>query len=87
MRNIHNKKRISKVVVDSNLCIGAATCIVVAPKVFDLDSEGIAVVIEKGECADDNTLFMAAQSCPTQAIFLYDENGVLIFPTENTDKT
>lgn len=71
--------KIGKIVVDRNLCIGAASCIAVAPGVFELDSENKAVVYnDKG--ADDETILLAAQSCPTQAILLFDEEGNQIFP-------
>lgn len=73
-------KKIAKIVVDRKLCISAGTCIVVAPEAFELDGEGIAVVKEGAKDLDDDTLLMAAQSCPTQAIFLFDENGDQIFP-------
>ena len=47
--------KIGKIVVDRNLCIGAASCIAVAPGVFELDSENKAVVYnDKG--ADDETI-------------------------------
>ena len=68
-----------KIVVDRNLCIGAASCIAVAPGVFELDSENKAVVYnDKG--ADDETILLAAKSCPTQAILVFDEEGNQIFP-------
>jgi|SRR3972149_5364663 len=71
--------KIGKIVVDRNLCIGAASCIAVAPEVFELDSENKAVVYnDKG--ADDETILLAAQSCPTQAILIFDEDGNQIFP-------
>ena len=71
--------KIAKIVVDRNLCIGAASCIAVAPGVFELDSENKAVVYnDKG--ADDETILLAAQSCPTQAILLFDEDGNQVFP-------
>lgn len=71
--------KIGKIIVDRNLCIGAASCIAVAPGVFELDSENKAIVYnDKG--ADDETILLAAQSCPTQAILLFDEEGNQIFP-------
>ena len=71
--------KISKIVVDRNLCIGAASCIAVAPGVFELDKENKAVAYDaKG--ADDETILLAAKSCPTQAIILFDEEGKQIFP-------
>lgn len=70
---------IAKIVVDRDLCIGAASCVAVAPGVFLLDGENKAVVYDaKG--ADDETIMLAAQSCPTRAIFLYDAEGNQIFP-------
>lgn len=71
--------KIGKIVVDRNLCIGAASCIAVAPGVFELDSENKAVVYnDKG--ADDETILLAAKSCPTQAILVFDEDGNQVFP-------
>lgn len=71
--------KIGKIVVDRNLCIGAASCVAVAPGVFELDSENKAVVYNpKG--ADDETILLAAKSCPTQAILVFDEDGNQIFP-------
>lgn len=71
--------KISKIIVDRHLCIGAASCIAVAPGVFDLDGENKAVVYnDKG--ADDETILLAAQSCPTRAILLFDEEGNQIYP-------
>lgn len=71
--------KIGKIVVDRDLCIGAASCIAVAPGVFELDGENKAVVYnDKG--ADDETILLAAKSCPTQAILLFDEEGNQIFP-------
>ena len=71
--------KIGKIVVDRNLCIGAASCLAVAPGVFELDAENKAVVHnDKG--ADDETILLAAQSCPTRAIILFDEEGKQIYP-------
>ncbi|MEK7164909.1 MAG: ferredoxin [Patescibacteria group bacterium] len=77
-----NKRKIIKVVVDRALCIGAASCIAVAPDVFALDSENIAVV-KADAPLDDDMLLLAAQSCPTNAIFLYDEEGKQVYPSVN----
>jgi ferredoxin len=73
-------KKIVKIVVDRKACIGAATCIVVSPAAFDLDSENIAVIKPGAEALSDQELLMAAQACPTQAIFLYDAQGNQVFP-------
>jgi ferredoxin len=61
-------KKIHKVVVDRKACIGAATCVILAPKAFEMDDENIALVRESAHEVDDDTLLMAAQSCPTGAV-------------------
>jgi len=71
--------KIAKIYVDRDLCIGAASCVAIAPGVFQLDEENKAYVVsDKG--ADDETILLAAQSCPTKAIILYDEDGNQIYP-------
>jgi len=70
---------IGKIVVDRDLCIGAASCIAVTPATFELNGENKAIVID-ANAADDKTLKMAAQSCPTKAILLFDKEGKQIYP-------
>ncbi|MBI4079308.1 MAG: ferredoxin [Candidatus Levybacteria bacterium] len=78
-----------KVKVDRNLCIGAASCVAVAPNTFELDSEGKAVIKKKdgtttsdfvnySEINDNETnIEHAAKSCPVNAIIIVevDEQG------------
>ena len=71
--------KIGKIVVDRDLCIGAASCIAVAAKTYELDGENKAIVIDPN-AVDDETLMLSAQSCPTRAIFLFDKDGKQIFP-------
>jgi len=73
------KARIAKIYVDRDLCIGAASCVAIAPGVFQLDAESKAYVVNP-KAADDETILLAAQSCPTKAIILYDEEGNQIYP-------
>jgi ferredoxin len=87
--------KIKKITVDRNLCIGVATCMISAGKVFEFDGENKAVVnmkdgsktsgpVDRGNITDteisDETLIKAAQSCPTKAIILHDEEGKQIYP-------
>ena len=69
-----------KIIVDRDLCIGAAKCVDAAPKVFRLDEKRKAVVIDPlGN--DSDAIQEAAESCPTQAITLVDEEtGKQLFP-------
>lgn len=62
-------------------CIGAASCVAVAPKTFKLDGENKAVVIQAtGDPDTDEAILLAAQSCPTAAIEVYDQDGKKIWP-------
>jgi ferredoxin len=70
---------ISKIVIDRDLCIGAASCLAVSGETYNLDNENKAVVID-ADSVDDDTLIMSAESCPTKAILLFDKTGKQIFP-------
>lgn len=89
------KTRIGKIMVDRALCIGAASCVAVAPTGFELDAENKAVIRRKtpppssdttlrkdmeDQTVDDETLILAAKSCPTAAISIFDEEGNQIYP-------
>lgn len=68
-----------KVVVIPSKCIGAASCVAIAPKTFKLNQQNIADVLP-GEHEDDQTVLLAAQSCPTAAVEVYDESGKKLWP-------
>lgn len=63
-----------KIVVDENLCIGAAPCVAIAGAVFQLNEEGKAFVVD-AYGADDETIKLAAEACPVRAILLFDEES------------
>ncbi|OGK30195.1 hypothetical protein A3F29_00810 [Candidatus Roizmanbacteria bacterium RIFCSPHIGHO2_12_FULL_33_9] len=66
--------------VDRDLCIGAATCIAVAVKTFNLDTEAKAVILDSADEETRDAIIEAAKSCPTAAIIIHDENGKQIYP-------
>ena len=80
--------------VDPDLCIGAASCVTVAPEFFQMNEENKAYVLDHGTeptartyervievTADEQeNILLAAQSCPTLAIFIFDESGKQLFP-------
>ena len=66
--------------IDRDLCIGAATCIAIAPKAWALDDEAKAIILDTADEESDETLIEAAKSCPVMAIFITDEDGKQIFP-------
>jgi ferredoxin len=64
---------IKKIIVDPDLCIGCGTCAAIAPDVFEIDETGKSVV-KNMNGADEETIKLAASSCPAKAILLSDEN-------------
>lgn len=70
-----------KVTVKRDLCIGAASCVAISPKVFQLDGENKAIILD-GATDEEANILMAAQSCPTKAIIIENaETGEKIWPT------
>ena len=73
------KSKIGKIEVDRDLCIGAATCVVLAPKTYDLDSENKAILKNPpGDC--DQEIIDGAKSCPVLAVKIFDKKGKQIVP-------
>lgn len=68
-----------KIKVDQELCVSVASCVAIAGKTFALDENGLAIV-KDGEHDDDATIIAAAESCPTKAIHLFDNDGKQIYP-------
>lgn len=63
-----------------HLCIGAASCVAISPDVYELDSGNIAIFKADAHDTEDN-LLAAAQSCPTKAIEIFDnETGAKVWP-------
>jgi len=66
--------------IDRDLCIGAATCVALAPKAWALDDEAKAIILDTTEEESDTALLEAAKGCPVMAIFITDETGKQIYP-------
>jgi ferredoxin len=69
-----------RVRIDREKCIGSANCIASAPTVYRLDETNRALLIDP-ETVDDETLLLSAESCPTEAIVLEDDEGRRIYPS------
>ncbi|NLJ79790.1 MAG: ferredoxin [Firmicutes bacterium] len=54
--------------IDPDLCIGCALCAEICPEVFEMGDDGLAHVIEGGNCEEAGCCQEAADSCPTEAI-------------------
>jgi ferredoxin len=66
--------------IDRDLCIGASTCVAIAPKAWELDGEAKAIILDTCDQESDETLLEAAKGCPVMAIFITDAAGKQIFP-------
>ena len=73
--------KIRRIVVDRQGCIGAQSCVVIAPGVFQMDEDNLAYVVNP-DSEDEDTIVLAAQSCPTLAVHLYDSDAGKIFPEQ-----
>jgi ferredoxin len=61
----------AKIAVEREACMGSGNCVYWAPGVFDLDDDGIAVVL--GDLAGNEELVrVAMENCPTSAISIVD---------------
>ena len=69
-----------KIGVERGLCIGAATCIAVSPKVYVLDKEAKAIILDSADEDTIENIIESAKACPVAAIIIEDAQGNRIFP-------
>jgi len=55
--------------VNRDACMGSGNCQFWAPGVFEIDDDGIAVVVDAAAAPEDK-IVLAADGCPTKAITL-----------------
>ena len=59
--------------VDRDVCVGSGYCQNIAPSVFDIDDNGLAVVLAARPTGSDVEFAREAQrSCPSMAIIVQD---------------
>ena len=69
-----------KITIDRSKCKGVRNCASIAPRVFDIDEEFKAIILDPHGDKDEDIL-KAARFCPVQAILLADEaTGKKILP-------
>ncbi|GMU79169.1 MAG: hypothetical protein AMXMBFR46_19620 [Acidimicrobiia bacterium] len=56
-----------RIEVDRELCMGSGNCQFWAPGVFEIDDDGIAVVVDPTAAPEDRVV-LAMEGCPTKAI-------------------
>jgi len=62
--------------INREVCMGSGNCSFWAPGVFDLDDDGIAILVDI-DAAPEEKIVLAAQGCPTQAITLLKDGEKL----------
>ncbi|HUG14275.1 MAG TPA: ferredoxin [Thermomicrobiales bacterium] len=65
--------------IDREKCVSAENCVVSAPTVFILDTDGKARLLSPDTVSED-TLWLAAEMCPTEAIVLENDDGEQLYP-------
>jgi ferredoxin len=63
--------------INRDVCMGSGNCSFWAPGVFDLDDDGVAIVIDVDGAPEDKVI-LAAQGCPTQAISVSRDGTKLV---------
>jgi ferredoxin len=69
-----------RVRIDRGLCVGFADCVESAPEAFSLDAAGVAAFTAGAEEVTRARLLAACESCPVDAITVWDESGKEIVP-------
>jgi ferredoxin len=66
------ERRLLRVDIDANLCVGSGMCVSFNPELFRIQPDGHAAYV--GERLDENAALDAAELCPVSAINLvYEE--------------
>ena len=68
-----------RVRIDRTLCVGFGDCITEAPEAFVLDESGTAIFLNL-DGVERERLLRACDSCPVDAITVWNENGAQIVP-------
>lgn len=63
-----------RIEIDRDACMGSGNCQFWAPGVFELDDDGIAVVVD-ATAAPEDRIVLAAEGCPTKAIALVRDDA------------
>ena len=69
-----------KIRIDRELCVGFADCVEAAPDAFKLDDVGIVVFVAP-DAVDRERLISASDTCPVDAIMVWDDAGRQVAPS------
>jgi ferredoxin len=63
-----------RVEVDLTRCQGYGNCLAAAPEVFDLNDDGLVMILRQPEGSDEAASRSAAKLCPVKAITVVDDD-------------
>ena len=66
--------------IDRLICVGFETCVEVAPDLFQMDEEGIAIFTSDTNEVDKETVLEACKDCPVDALVVLDASGNQLHP-------
>ena len=66
--------------IDRLICVGFETCVDVAPDLFQMDEEGIAIFTSDTNEVDKETVLEACKECPVDALVVLDASGNQLHP-------
>ena len=66
--------------IDRLICVGFETCVEVAPDLFQMDEEGIAIFTSDTNAVDKETVLEACKECPVDALVVLDASGNQLHP-------
>jgi len=66
--------------IDRLICVGFETCVEVAPDLFEMDEEGIAIFTSDTSKVDKETVLEACKESPVDALVVLDASGNQLHP-------
>ena len=66
--------------IDRLICVGFETCVEVAPDLFQMDEEGIAIFTSDRNDVDKEMVLEACKECPVDALVVLDASGNQLHP-------
>ena len=66
--------------IDKLICVGFESCVEVAPDLFQMDEEGIAIFTSDTNEVDEETVLDACKECPVDALVVLDASGDQLHP-------
>lgn len=66
--------------IDRFICVGFESCVEVAPDLFQMDEEGIAIFTSDISEVDKEIVLEACKECPVDALVVLDASGNQLHP-------